>query len=153
LSEEGNVNFLHYELKNENGNILENYIDSISFLEIKEEEGYYFSTINKLIINEDNIFILDVLGSHSLLNFNKNGNFVRQIGTKGTGPDEYTMFCDFDINSQYVFLNMLFFHCICFYLYYPCRVSAQGSIVYKYNLQYDAYIELQLNKRFVLIIG
>jgi hypothetical protein len=101
---EENINVRNYELKKENRNILKNYIDSVSFLEIKEQGGHYFSSINKLIINDDHIFIFDILGSHTLLMFNKKGDFIRQIGMKGSGPHEYAMLWDFDIDSLYIYL-------------------------------------------------
>jgi len=93
-----------FYLKTQNNDILNNLIDSISFMEIKEDNDSYFNTIDKLVVNENNIYILDRFGSKSLFQFNLNGDFIRKIGNKGMGPGEYVNLCDFDIDSKSIYL-------------------------------------------------
>jgi hypothetical protein len=87
-------------------------IDNIA----KEKEIYYSSVFKKvktiiLETNEDcligsmdgmqalddELFILDDL-TNTLFMFNKDGHFIRKIGTPGNGPGEYIQICDFTID-------------------------------------------------------
>ncbi len=45
--------------------------------------------IHKLIITQDKIFILDLLSARSVFCFDRNGNFIRIIGSQGRGPGEW----------------------------------------------------------------
>ncbi|MDR2146367.1 MAG: 6-bladed beta-propeller [Tannerella sp.] len=87
------------KLENKNIDLLSNFVDSISFLPLKEEDDFLFATINKLIIKENYIYLLDVWVTNSLLVFDNSGNFVRKIGNRGGGPEDYVRLWDFDVDS------------------------------------------------------
>ncbi|MCL2502372.1 MAG: 6-bladed beta-propeller, partial [Bacteroidales bacterium] len=58
-----------------------------------------FHEINKLIIKNDRIYILDS-DSPSLLVFDIKGKFLHRIGRQGNGPGEYVRFINFTVNES-----------------------------------------------------
>jgi hypothetical protein len=64
-----------------------------------------FSEINKLIIENDRIYILDMYGTKSLLVFDITGKFLHKIGGVGVGPGEYTHYINFDVHDNIVYVN------------------------------------------------
>jgi hypothetical protein len=93
-----------FRLETENSQLLSNVIDSISFLPLIEKDDFLFSTINKLIMRGQYIYIMDVWISNSLLVFDETGAFVRKIGSRGRGPKEYVRMWDFDVDSTTIYL-------------------------------------------------
>lgn len=90
-------------LKIENNSKID-IVEKISFLPIKEQRDFLFSSIDKIIIKGDYIFILDKLMSKSLLCFSKTGDFINRIGNIGQGPGEYIRLWDFDVTDDFIFL-------------------------------------------------
>lgn len=58
--------------------------------------------INKVIINNNNIYILDTR-NYNLIVFDQNGKFIQKIGTIGKGPGEYIEIRDFDISNGFIY--------------------------------------------------
>jgi hypothetical protein len=48
-----------------------------------------FAGIDKLVIHDDRIYILDYMNTRSLFVFDMDGKFLRRIGRRGRGPGEY----------------------------------------------------------------
>lgn len=92
------------EIKNDNEDLPSELVDSISFVALKENSQSYFTAISKMEIVGDRIFIFDKLGSNTLLEFNKDGDFVRSYGEHGHGSSEFLRLWDFDIDSEFVYL-------------------------------------------------
>ena len=92
------------EIKNDNGDLPSELVDSISFVALKENSQSYFTAISKMEIVGDRIFIFDKLGSNTLMEFNKDGDFVRSYGEHGHGSSEFLRLWDFDIDSEFVYL-------------------------------------------------
>lgn len=67
-------------------------------LETKKEALLH--SIAQVEIFQDYIFVLDNIQSRKLLVFNKNGEFISQIGRPGKGPSEYTYPWSFGINED-----------------------------------------------------
>ena len=63
----------------------------------KDSDSALFAEINKVIIKNDHIYILDVQGKKSVLCFDFKGNFIRSYGQTGRGPGEHTRLSDFDV--------------------------------------------------------
>jgi hypothetical protein len=98
----GDIRVFH--LANTNSQLLSNVIDSISFLALNEKNDFLFSAINKLIVQGQYIYLMDVWVSNSLLVFDETGAFVRKIGSRGNGPREYVRMWDFDVDSTTIYL-------------------------------------------------
>jgi hypothetical protein len=67
---------------------------------LEDHDDAVIGSINELQVFEDNIFILDNIFAEKLFVFDKKGKFIRQIGSKGPGPGEYTSIEDFCINRE-----------------------------------------------------
>jgi hypothetical protein len=68
---------------------------------ILEEHDYaVIGMISELQVFEDKIFILDNFFAKKLFVFDKSGKFIRQIGSQGQGPGEYSSIDDFCINGE-----------------------------------------------------
>jgi hypothetical protein len=91
--------------ENSDPELLSAVIDSISFLPLIEQDDFVFANINKLIMKGKYIYIMDMRVSNSLLVFdNTTGAFVRKIGTRGNGGEEYNYLRDFDVDFEHIYL-------------------------------------------------
>ncbi|MDR1592903.1 MAG: 6-bladed beta-propeller [Prevotellaceae bacterium] len=100
----GDISIVCLEEKNTDPLLLSAVIDSVSFLPLIEQDNFLFGNINKLIMHREYIYIMDVWISNSLLVFDNTGVFVRKIGKKGDGPEEYGRLRDFDVDSEYIYM-------------------------------------------------
>jgi hypothetical protein len=98
----GDINI--FRLENSDSQLLSTVIDSVSFLPLIEQDNFLFANINKLIMQGEYIYLMDLWVSNSLLVFDKTGAFVRKIGKRGGGPGEYGRLWDFDVDSEYIYL-------------------------------------------------
>ena len=78
---------------------------------LETNETCLIGGINKMHIHDDLIIILDRRYARSLYVFDKNGRFIRKIGSVGNGPGEYVEVTDFTIdkenNTIYLFDTMM----------------------------------------------
>ncbi len=74
--------------------------DTLSFIYIPLEtnRNCLIGEINKVIIDDSLIFVMDNQFANSLYVFDINGRFISQIGNQGKGNNEYNRIIDFDIN-------------------------------------------------------
>lgn len=79
-------------------------LDSISFIPIYESDDALISTVSKLMIFDNHIFILDRFAKNTLAVFDEHGNFIRHYGNKGEGGAEYRRAWDFDVDSKGVYV-------------------------------------------------
>ena len=90
-------------LLSENETLLQ-VLDSVSYVPLLEDESYLFSSISKLIVRNNTIYVFDLLGSNSLLCFDLSGNFLFKVGQRGSGPNEYSKLWDFDVDDSNIYL-------------------------------------------------
>ena len=85
------------------------------------------------------IFVLDKDKAKSLFVFDKNGQFIRKIGGRGKGPDEYDDISDFTINTEKEEIYLL---------------DSSGPRVYKYKIDgtYISSVTLEVNNANVRFI-
>lgn len=83
---------------------MEELVDDISYVLLKEEDNNLMLNCSKVIGNDKGIFIFDRFGKNTLQEYDGNGTFVRQYGVRGSGPDEYSKAWDFDVDSTSVYL-------------------------------------------------
>lgn len=67
---------------------------------LEKTKAGLISSIDKIKVKNNIIYILDNTGLHYLYVFGINGNFIRKIGKRGKGPGEYSRLCDFDIDKN-----------------------------------------------------
>ena len=79
----------------------QSFFKDISYikLSISERDGL-FSEINKILIKNDLIYLLDATGQQYVYIFNLKGDFIQRIGKKGKGPGEYLRISDFDVDEK-----------------------------------------------------
>jgi hypothetical protein len=70
---------------------------NISYIPLQTSPDCLIQELRKIEINESYIFVSEY---SRLLQFDRKGNFIRQIGSAGRGPGEYTVVFDFCIDDQ-----------------------------------------------------
>ena len=63
-------------------------IESIEYIPLETTKNSLVHSVEQSLIYNDNIYILDNFGK-SILMFNKQGKFIKRIGSYGKGPKEY----------------------------------------------------------------
>ncbi|AVM58335.1 6-bladed beta-propeller [Bacteroides heparinolyticus] len=81
------------------------YVDSLSFISLEDsKEEALLKDINKCIIKNGRIYVLDFFGTESVKVFDLSGRFLFMVGSKGGGPGEFFRTFDFDVNDHGIFL-------------------------------------------------
>ena len=75
-------------------------IEDYSLISIESDSQSMIGEIDKVIINEGKIYIMDKSIAKTVLVFDEEGNFENKIGRVGRGPGEYTQLGDFIINQR-----------------------------------------------------
>jgi hypothetical protein len=75
----------------------------VEIIPIETNDPSLISHVDKLIVSNDTLFILDSQMA-KLLAFDGQGKYLYQIGNKGKGPGEYTMASDFDVHGNTITL-------------------------------------------------
>lgn len=91
-----------------------------------------FAYINKILIQDSIIYILDVRGAMKVLSFDINGNYIRSYGRVGKGPGEYIRLCDFDISPD----GSVFLYC--FHSRKVMKYDNEGDFVDEYKQKFMA---------------
>lgn len=89
----------------------------ISYIPLETNPVCLIERINKISISDSFIFVSD---GTKLIQFTRNGNFVRQIGSNGRGPGEYTYIWDFCVNKEAR-------------LIYTLNAGSRGVLVFNFN--------------------
>ena len=69
------------------------------FTPLKAGDDGFLRNIDKLVLFEDNYYIMDKIGQRKVLVFDDKGNFKRAIGNVGKGKGEYINIEDFTIDK------------------------------------------------------
>jgi hypothetical protein len=67
---------------------------------LEDHEYAIIGRIDGIQVFENYMFILDQLKAQKLFVFDRNGKYIRQIGSRGQGPGEYVALNDFCINKE-----------------------------------------------------
>lgn len=87
------------EIKLEDTIHISSYFKSVTPIVLETNEGCLIKKIDNIQIIDSLIFILD-RDMKNLFCFNQSGKFLRKIGNRGAGPDEYMDLSDFTIDTQ-----------------------------------------------------
>lgn len=114
----------------------EDVINSIHFVPLETNDSCLIDVIEKIDIFENNLYVLDK--KENLYVFDINGNFIRKIGCKGPGPEEYIGVHDFYIHPEKKYISL-----IC----YSNRISV------RYDLEGNYLERLKINLKTRGVIG
>jgi len=73
---------------------------SIEFVKLSDEPEAVIGNINKIVIQDTCIYILDRYKTKSLKKFSIRGEYLATIGTRGPGPEEYFEPTDFMVSKD-----------------------------------------------------
>ena len=73
----------------------------IEYIPLETTNESYLDEVVKVELSDSFIFVSDV---RKLLQFDRRGKFIRQIGKSGRGPEEYISVADFSINDRNEFV-------------------------------------------------
>lgn len=79
--------------------LLSNFSDDVSYVKLKTPPNIIIKVIRDIQISKDHIFIHEGL-SQRVIVFDKEGNFIKQIGRIGRGPNEYIHLRSFCIDKN-----------------------------------------------------
>lgn len=71
----------------------------VKYIPLQTKDEVLLGSIDKLYVKDDSIIVFDRENKNIFL-FDQDGAFVRQIGTRGQGPDEYIEFGDIYYDSE-----------------------------------------------------
>ena len=110
IQEEEEDNFENFDIINLKDGIEKSirYTKTTNYVCLDTTKKALFAYIDKLIIKDNKIYILDTRAKQKVLCFNFEGDHIRNYGRLGKGPGEYTKPFDFDIGDNgdvYIFSN------------------------------------------------
>lgn len=127
-------------------------VKSINLSRIGKELKYFpletkpeclIQKIDKVLFSDEYMFISDY---DRLLQFDKNGKFIRQIGSAGRGPSEYINVNDFCINKQEKEIYITF-------ISPPSKLMIfdfNGKFKRSFNIPYNASQIIQINQKNIM---
>lgn len=85
----------------EEGNLeITDYVKAPLYINLDQSGDYYFTEVDKMIISDKYIYILDLTGLNHVYVFDLDGSFVSRIGMMGDGPNEYRRLGDFSVSEK-----------------------------------------------------
>ncbi|WP_132433535.1 6-bladed beta-propeller [Natronoflexus pectinivorans] len=72
-------------------------LSDVEYIILERTPNSVIGKIDKLIITDDYIFVMDVEHAKKLFQFDSNGRFIKIIGGFGRGPGEYQQLVDFTV--------------------------------------------------------
>ncbi len=88
------------KFQNKKSDEAETIIDSTFVIPLKISNKVVLSHIEKVELYNDNIYVLDSRGAKGVFQFDMNGKFVRQIGSRGKGPKQYIIPTSFVLDKK-----------------------------------------------------
>jgi len=76
--------------------------DSVKIIPLESPDSGLIGRIDKILVHNNKIFILDQVQRKSVLEFDMNGKFIRHFGKVGRGPGEYIEPNDMSVNDKEV---------------------------------------------------
>jgi hypothetical protein len=111
-----------------------NHFYSTTIVPLETRSESLIGQIEKLYLTTDHIIIFDSKGMNILL-FGIDGRFIRKIGNKGSGPEEYLFFNDiqFDKVNSVIYAHERFQNCIHTYDLYGHLVEKTDKFDVDFN--------------------
>jgi hypothetical protein len=116
---------IEIEIPQEFGTLnIDEEIKEMRYIRLETNEHSIIGRIDKLIIHNESIFILDKSFSQSIFIFTMEGKYIRTINLKGHGPNEYIGIIDFCFNGDNIVIYDGFGKKLLF-------LNEQGDFLYK----------------------
>lgn len=81
--------------------VVDDYFDTTRYVFLETKKECLISSINKVRLWKDRIFVFDNSGANAIYAFDINtGTFLFQVGKKGKAPGEYVFIVDFTLNED-----------------------------------------------------
>jgi len=74
--------------------------DSVKIIPLQSPANALIGQIDKILVHNNNIFILDQVQGKAVFEFDINGKFIRRFGRIGRGPGEYIEPNDISVNDK-----------------------------------------------------
>lgn len=81
-------------------NFISLFSDSITYIPLETKDDFLIGDIDKIIVKENKIFILDKVSEVIFCFDLQNGNFLYKIDSRGSGPGEYISIENFIVDSN-----------------------------------------------------
>jgi hypothetical protein len=121
-------------------------------IRLEETDYAVIGEINNMQVFDNYIFILDIDKAKKLFMFDKNGKYLRQIGSLGQGPGEYVYITDFCLDTINREIYVLDSSKKMLYKYNFDSGKFIGSINMQYDKGYPYYVTLFNNKIYTDIV-
>ena len=89
---------------------LSTWADSISYIRLETTSDALIGSVDRLILRDSVIYILDRKKSRSIYAFATDGTFLRKIGDIGQGPGEFAEPTDFSVCQDKIYVYDQFAH-------------------------------------------
>lgn len=80
------------------------FVEFTDFLKLSEADNVSLTTISKLLIHNDTIYLFDKFGQNTVMAFDMRGNCITKYSRRGKSKSEYVRLFDFDVDDNYVYL-------------------------------------------------
>jgi len=84
---------------------LSTLFDSIEYVKLSNEPEAIVGDINKIVIHDTCIYVLDRYKTKSLKKFSRKGAYMATIGKRGPGPEEYMEPTDFMVTADEIIVS------------------------------------------------
>jgi hypothetical protein len=78
----------------------EDHVLKREYINLEFNENGYFSDVDKVIIGNDKIYLLEKMTKKGVICFNNKGEYLYTIGTHGQGPEEFQDISDMNIDHE-----------------------------------------------------
>jgi hypothetical protein len=78
--------------------VLSGLAPAIRYVPLETTEKSFLQGVNKVLLHRDHLFVSD---NQRVMQFDVQGNFIRQVGRIGHGPGEYSGSIRFTVNAQH----------------------------------------------------
>jgi len=122
-------------------------IDTCFFINLETNENHLVGKIDKILVKDKRIYLLDKEQAMSVFIFSISGKFVGKIDRRGKGPGEYSELSDFDVDSvnQQIVINDGFLKKLIYYDY-------NGKYIKEISLKFPT-CQFKLTDKQIIFIG
>ena len=94
--------YVTIDLEGINNSTFDNVFDSVSYIKLNLPPQFFIGQVDKLVYENERIYIFDYTKAKTIFGFNLEGEFVLSINKKGQGPSEYRAPLDFQVDQSYI---------------------------------------------------
>lgn len=99
-----NLIIINDPVKKESNIKLSSLVDSIYYIPLETKDEFLIGNIDKLIVTDKEIYVLDKNITTATYCFDQKGKFVRKIGNRGASDKEYISITDINIHNGKMYI-------------------------------------------------